>query len=135
MAFSRLITFNCISIQPAFDHLFLTNLQEETTMTPDPNDQKLMTRRIQARDRTTVILSYSTRDAQALRSIAQAILLKRDKRPSLSLLCRRALQLYGQLITSPAHREAEIEALNKMVTSVPAPAPHSKRPHVEGLMK
>ena len=104
-------------------------------MTPDPNDQKLMTKRIQASDRTTVILSYSTRDAQALRAIAAAILLKRDKRPSLSLLCRRALQLYGQLITSPAHRAAEIEALNKMVTSVPVPAPHSKRPQIQGLMK
>jgi hypothetical protein len=96
-------------------------------MTPDPNDQKLMTKRIQASDRTTVILSYSTRDAQALRAIAQAILLKQGKRPSLSLLCRRALQLYGQLITSPAHREAEIQELNQLVTPVPAPAPHSKK--------
>jgi len=104
-------------------------------MSPDPNDQKLMTKRVQASDRTTVILSYSTRDAQALRAIAAAILLKQGKRPSLSLLCRRALQLYGQLITSPAHRATEIEELNRMVTPVPVSAPHSKRPHPLGLTK
>jgi hypothetical protein len=126
---------HCKQLQLWFDHLILKNLQEEPTMTPDPNDQKLMTKRIQARDRTTVILSYTSRDAQALRAIAQTILLKRDKRPSLSLLCRRALQLYGQLLASPVHRAAEIAALNKMVTAVPAPAPHSKRLHIQGLIK
>jgi len=104
-------------------------------MTTDPNDNKLMSKRIQARDRTTVILSYCSSDAQALRVMAHSILLKADKRPSLSLLCRRALQLYSQLISSPAHRESELAALNTMVTKTPAPAPHSKRPHIEGASK
>lgn len=96
-------------------------------MSPDSNDRKLMTKRIQASDRTTVILSYTSRDAQALRAIAQAILLKQGKRPSLSLICRRSLQIYSQILTSPAHRAAEIEELNQLVTPVPAPAPHSKK--------
>lgn len=96
-------------------------------MATDPNDNKLMTKRIQASDRTTVILSYTKRDALALRELAYSITLKAGKRPSLSLISRRSLQLYSQILSNPTHREAEIQALNTMVTPVPTPAPYSKK--------
>ena len=86
-----------------------------------------MTRRIQARDRTTLILSYTTSDANSLRALAQSISLKADKKPSLSLLSRRALELYGMLLRSPKARAAEIDVLNRMTTAVPKPATVSKR--------
>lgn len=96
-------------------------------MTPDQNDNKIMTKPIQASDRTTVILSYTQRDAQALRSLAAAFTLKGTKKASLSLISRRSLQLYLQLIDDPSRKAHEEAALNRMVTVVPAPAPFSKR--------
>ena len=96
-------------------------------MTPDPNDNKLMTKPVQASDRTTVILSYTQRDAKALRLMAAAFTLKGTKKASLSLISRRSLQLYLQLIADPTRKAHEKAALDRMVTVVPAPAPFSKR--------
>jgi len=96
-------------------------------MTPDPNDNKIMTKQVQASDRTTVILSYTARDAQALRLMAELVTLKGGKKASLSLLSRRSLYLYSQLLTDPTRKGYEEAALNRMVTHVPAPAPFSKR--------
>ena len=96
-------------------------------MTPEPNDGKVFTRRIQASERSTVSLTFTTRDAEALRSAAAAFTLKGDKKASLSLISRRSLQLYLQLITDPTRKAHEEAALNQMVTVVPAPAPFSKR--------
>ena len=96
-------------------------------MTPQPNDGKVFTRRIQASDRATVSLTFPTRDAQALRAMASAFTLKGDKKASLSLISRRSLHLYLQLIADPTRKAHEEAALNRMVTVVPAPAPFSKR--------
>ena len=96
-------------------------------MTPDPNDNKLMTKPVQASDRTTVILSYTQRDAKALRLMAAAFTLKGTKKASLSLISRRSLQLYLQLIADPTRKAHEEAALERMVTVVPTPAPFSKR--------
>ena len=92
------------------------------------NTGKVMTKRIQARDRTTVLLTYSASDANALRMLAQTIQLRGDRKPSLSLLARRAMTIYRALLdSSPAAFDAEVRALDKMVTPVPKPAPLSKR--------
>jgi hypothetical protein len=96
-------------------------------MTPDQNDSKVLTRRVQPNDRSTVILSYPSRDASALRKLAASFTLKGDKKASLSLLSRRALQVYAQILTNPDHRANETNALDKMVTPVPSPAPFSTR--------
>jgi len=93
----------------------------------DPNDNKMMTKRVQASDRTTVILSYSSRDAEDLRALASGFTLKAGKKASLSLVSRRSLQLYSRLLSDPARRESETLALNEMVTPRPVPAPHSKK--------
>lgn len=95
-------------------------------MTTDSNDKKMMTKRIRASDRTTVNVSYSSSDAQDLRKVAQSITLKGDKRPSLSLITRRSLQIYCGLMYDRTARAHEIHALNAMVTRVPSPAPASK---------
>lgn len=96
-------------------------------MTPDPNDNKIMTKRIQAADSSTVILNYPRRDAQELRALASSFTLKAGKKASLSLLSRRSLQLYSRHLSDPANRASEAMALNEMVTPTPAPASHSKR--------
>ena len=96
-------------------------------MTPDPNDGKVFTRRIQASDRATVSLTFTTRDAKALRAMAASFTLKGTRKASLSLISRRSLQLYLQLIADPTRKAHEEAALNQMVTAVPAPAPFSKR--------
>ena len=96
-------------------------------MIPEPNDGKVFTRRIQASDRSTVSLTFTTRDAQALQSLASSFTLKGDKKASLSLISRRSLALYLQLIADPTRKVHEEAALNRMVTVVPVPAPFSKR--------
>lgn len=96
-------------------------------MTPDQNDSKVLTKRVQPSDRSTVILSYPSREAIALRTLAASFILKGDKKASLSLVSRRALQVYAQILSNPAHRINEAKALDKMVTPVPSPAPFSTR--------
>lgn len=96
-------------------------------MTPEPNDNKLMTKRVPASDRSIVILSYPSSEARALRSLAASFTLKGGKKASLSLVARRSLQLYAKLLTDPARRDSEVIALNSMATPTPSPATHSKR--------
>ncbi len=93
----------------------------------DPNDNKMMTKRVQASDRTTLILSYPSKDAQELRALASSFTLKAGKKASLSLISRRSLQLYSRLLTDPARKASEALALNAMVTPTPAPAFRSKK--------
>jgi len=91
-----------------------------------------MSKRIQARDRSTVILTYSTMDANSLRMMAQQIRLKGDRKPSLSLIARRSMQVYQQFIqASPFNFEAERQELEKMVTRIPKPAKTSKKKAIE----
>jgi hypothetical protein len=96
-------------------------------MTPDPNDNKIMTKRVKAAANSTVILNYPHSDAQGLRALASSFTLKAGKKASLSLVARRSLQLYSRLLSDPARRDSETLALNAMVTPTPAPAPRSKR--------
>jgi hypothetical protein len=96
-------------------------------MTPDPNDNKMMTKRVKPVDSSTVILNFPKRDAQALRELAASFTLKAGKKASLSLLSRRSLLLYSRLMADPGQRGKEVLALNEMVTRSPAPAQSSKR--------
>ena len=97
-------------------------------MNPSDNTGKVMTRHIQAKDGTTVALHYPAYQAQALRSLVQRIRLKGDRKPSLSLFARRAMQVYlDHIESSPRALEAERLAMEKMVTPVPVPAKFSKR--------
>ena len=83
-----------------------------------------MTKRVRAYDRTTLVLSYTTSDANALRAIVQRMKLKGDKRPSLSVIARRALWVYLERL--PAVWHDEMAALDQMTTKHPKPAPVSK---------
>ena len=96
-------------------------------MTPSDNSGKVLTQRIQAHDRTTVLLTYSTQDANELRRMAQSITLKAGKKPSLSLFARRALQVYGRYLEDSRNAANETAVLDRMVTPVPSPAARSKR--------
>lgn len=98
-------------------------------MTPfTDNTGKVLTKYIKARDGTTLTLTYRREEAQALRSLVQSIRLKGDKTPSLSLIAKRAMRLYLDLMTSgSAQFASEIAALERLATPVPTRAP-SKAP-------
>lgn len=91
---------------------------------PDTSTGAVLTRRVKALDRTTLVLSYTPTDANSLRMLCQSIRLKGDKRPTLSVIARRALATY--LDRLPGHWESEVAALNRMVTPTPKPAPIKK---------
>ncbi len=92
---------------------------------PITTSGKVLTKQIKAFDRTTLVLSYTTDDANALRALVQSMHLKAGKKPTLSVLARRALRFY--LDRLPGMWATEIEALNKMTTREPKPAPRSKK--------
>ncbi len=96
-------------------------------MTPSDNTGKVLAKRIQAHDRTTVLLTYSRPDANRLRMLVQSITLKANKKPSLSLIARRAVDIYLERMKSPEGFASETAVLNHMVTPVPSPAPYSKK--------
>ena len=102
------------------------------TGAPVDTTDRMMTKRVPARERSTVILSFKSSDANAMRAFINSIRLKGDKAPSQSLVARRALQVYLRRLEllrreAPAEFAAEVEALEAMVTPVPQPAQVSKK--------
>jgi hypothetical protein len=96
-------------------------------MTKDPNDNKLMTKRVPLDDRTVINITYPASEARDLRSLVASFTLKAGKRASLALIARRSLYLYRQLLADPSRIASEVLALNEMTTRTPQPAPLSKR--------
>jgi hypothetical protein len=92
----------------------------EKPMTPfTDNTDKVLTKYIRASDGTTLTLNYRHQEANALRAAVQRIRLKGDKTPSLSLIARRSMSLYMQLLeSSHAAFAAEVNALEKLATPV-----------------
>lgn len=64
-----------------------------TNCVPD-NTGRIFSKRVSAYERSTVILSFKSNDANAMRAFINTIRLKGDKAPSQSLIARRAVQLY-----------------------------------------
>jgi len=99
---------------------------------PTDNTGRIMTKRVPARERSTVILTFKSIDANAMRAFINSIRLKGDKAPSQSLVARRALQAYLHRLEmlrreAPSAYSDEIAALERMVTPVPQPARTSKK--------
>jgi hypothetical protein len=94
---------------------------------PETVTASVLTKRIRYYDRTSLALTFPAADAKSLRELAQAIRLKQDKRPTLSLLARRGLNLYREALMRPGVMESEIAQLNEMTTPVPKPAPKSRK--------
>lgn len=93
---------------------------------PQPGNRgKIMSARIRCRDKSTIAINYPQHEAQAIRDLAASIRLKCGTRPSLSLLSRRALEIY--LSVFPQAIERETAVLNRMVTPVPKPRPSTGR--------
>lgn len=87
---------------------------------------KVMARRINPRLRTTVVLSLKTSDASALRALASTLTLKGGRTPSMALLARRALAVYGDQLqmarrSQPLILQAEIHELERLATPNPSP--------------
>jgi len=116
-----------------FGHLFIANLYPTATpMIPSDNTGKVLTRRVRAADGTAVMLHYRTPEAVAMRSLIQSIRIKGDKTPSLSLIARRAMQLYVARLDAARYSlpdvfAAEVAELERMVTPVPKPAQVSRK--------
>lgn len=85
-----------------------------TPNTPD-NSDKILTARVNASGRATLVLSYPQRDAEALRKLATSFTVKGRSLP-LSLLARRSLQIYSQMAADPVIHGRELQALTEMVT-------------------
>jgi hypothetical protein len=112
---------------PVFLQIF-----NESHMTPSDNTGRMMTKRIRARDGTTLVLNYPKFEAAAMRALVQSIRIKGDKSPSLSLIARRSMRFYLARLESakanhPDAYAAELFELESMVTPVPQPAQHSKK--------
>lgn len=85
-----------------------------------------MTKYHRAYDRSTVVLSYKPDEAEALRELAASITLSGGTSPSLSLLSRRALQMYCAHIVRhqahyPAAYAAEVSALESLTAKRASP--------------
>jgi hypothetical protein len=101
-------------------------------MTTNDNTGKLMTKRINAADGTTLVLKYRKADAHEMRAFIASILLKGSHKPSLSLIARRSMRLYLDRMqqaraTRPDIFASEVAELERMVTPVPQPASKSRR--------
>ncbi len=105
----------------------MTPTRRPLRRSPDTASGKVMTKRVGAYDRTTLVLSYTASDALALRALAQSIVLKGNKKATLSLIARRALRLYRDALRSPEVFASETAELEQMVTTVPHPARKSPR--------
>ena len=108
----------------------------ENQMTPSDNLGKMMTRRLRPGHGTTVLLNYQVGEANAMRQLIQSIRIKGNRKPSLSLIARRYMQIYIARLqfahrNSPDAFAAEVAELERMVTRVPAPAQYSKRKTAE----
>ena len=100
-------------------------------MNPSDNSGKVMTKRIKAADGTVLILSYRKPEAATMRALIQTINLKGDRKPPLSLIARRSMQLYLARLekardTRPDLFASEVAILDSMVTPVPKPAPKGR---------
>lgn len=91
-----------------------------------------MSKRRHAFDRSTVVISYAPAEAAALRKLAESITLNGDSSPSLSLLSRRALQMYcAHVVRNQAHfpaaYDAEVSALEKLTARKSIPPTHQTK--------
>ena len=90
--------------------------------TPDNTGKVFVRQDLDGPGGTAVTLNYPKHQAAELRQIAASLVLKRTRRPSLSLLARRSMGLYLDLLKSgPVQLERERQALERMVTFVPCP--------------
>ena len=83
------------------------------------NSGKALTKYLKARDKTTLVLTYTHGDVAALRALVASIHMKRGTAPSMALVARRSLQVYRQYLQRPGAMEAETAALNGMSTRSP----------------
>lgn len=112
---------------PVFLQIF-----NDSHMTPSDNTGRMMTKRVRARDGTTLVLNYRKPEAARMRALVQSIRIKGNKSPSLSLIARRSMQFYltrleSARVNRPDAYASELFELESMVTPVPQPALHSKK--------
>jgi hypothetical protein len=100
-------------------------------MTPLDNTGRILTKRIHAKDGTTLMIYYPAFHAHEMRNLVQFIRIK-GKQPSMALIARRSMALYVERMklardSHPDLFEREVRALADMVTHRPQPALKSKK--------
>ena len=88
-------------------------------MTSTLPPQQVRTKYLKGSQGTSLVLKYRPHEAATLHSIIKRIRLKGDKAPSLSLIARRSLALYLDLLDSSTQAfDNEVRALEKLATPV-----------------
>ncbi|MEO5690113.1 MAG: hypothetical protein ABIR54_22360 [Burkholderiaceae bacterium] len=82
-----------------------------------PDSGTVRSRYVRAINGVTLVLNYTEREAKPLREAINGIRLRGDRKPSLSLLARRSMALYLELLhRDPEARAQEMEALELLAT-------------------
>ncbi len=82
-----------------------------------PDSGTVRSRYVRASNGTPIFLNYTEREAQPLRDAVAGIRLRGDRQPSMSLLARRSLSVYLELLhRHPAARAIELAELEKLAT-------------------
>lgn len=87
-------------------------------LTPTRADSgTVRSRYVRAVNGTTIVLNYTEREAQPLREAVAGIRLRGNRQPSMSLIARRSMHLYLELLRrDPQARAAEMSELERLAT-------------------
>ena len=94
----------------------INNMTTTHTRATVDNSGKTLAKYIKARDKTTLVLTYTHGDGASLRALVASINMKQGTAPSMALFARRSLQVYREHLQRPGAIEAETAALNGMST-------------------
>ena len=100
------------------------NLQDLPTRparpTPDITGTVKTKARPQERGRSSLVLSFKPHEATALRALCGSLQFPNGKTPSMSLIARRSLEVYGAFVEAvlsrPAGRDKERSALTRLAS-------------------
>jgi hypothetical protein len=98
----------------------------------DPREGQVLTKHTRGK-RTVLALTFNEHEAEALRRLCSHIIVKAGRKPSMSLLARRGLQLFAAAYRNdPAH---EVAVMSRMVSDDTVPVAPARRSPAAALAK
>ena len=97
-----------------------SSLETPVTTTPTSlTGGKVLTRRVSRTGNSALVLNYPQNEAARLRDLVDSIRLRGNRKPSMSLLARRSMQLYLDMVqSSHAALANEVQALEMLSTPI-----------------
>ena len=90
-----------------------------TPESPSPTDGKVRSRYLKRGGSSTIVLNYPKNEAQCIRAAIEAIRLRGNRKPSLSLIARRSIAVYlDHLQSSHTALDTEVQALEILATPI-----------------